>query len=162
MAKYTKRDDNKILKLRKEGKPLEEVAEAIEAFRQNETMHFAEELIDALHFFTELNKLVGKDADYFELDNIFKIEPEGLSLESLYTMNGMLSEKYGLLCNTLKNKPWKQSHISTDKIKFYELLKDSFEYFIYMLKESGFSKEEIYNVYFKKNKVNNFRIRSKY
>lgn len=140
---------------------MEEVAEAIEAFRKEETMHFAEELIDALHFFVELNILVDKREDFFEVYN-FTTNESGLSIESLYTMNGKLSEKYGLLCNTLKNKPWKNTHIPTDKKRFYELLKESFEYFIYMLHECGFNMEEIYNVYFKKHKVNNFRIRSNY
>lgn len=140
---------------------MEEIAEAIEAFRQGEDMHFSEELIDALHFLVELNILVDKKHDFFDYSYI-RINKDDIKLEGLYQIFGELAEKYGLLCNTLKNKPWKNTQIPTDKNKFYELLKESFEYFIFMLHECGLDMDKIYNIYFKKHKVNEFRIRSNY
>lgn len=64
--------------------------------------------------------------------------------------------------NTLKNKPWKQTEMLTD----VKLLKNnSIEGFLnlvcifYIL---GFDNKDIFEIYFKKNCVNLFRIRSKY
>jgi len=139
---------------------MEEIAEAIEAFRNEEELHFKEELIDALHFFVELNILVGKKYNYF--DKGYDIKGYGITLDELYSIYGRLGEKYGLLCNTLKNKPWKNTQMRTDKTLFNKLLKEAFEYFIYMLNRCGMDMEEIYNIYFKKHKVNQFRIRSNY
>ena len=140
---------------------MEEVAEAVEAFRHDEKFHFAEELIDALHFFVELNILVDKKHDFFDYYGITE-RTDNISLDELYNLYGRLAEKYGLLCNTLKNKPWKNTQVPTDKARFYELLKESFEYFIFMLHECGLDMDKIYDVYFKKHKVNEFRIRSNY
>ena len=39
----------------------EEVGEALDAYYQNDMVHFAEELIDGLHFLTELTILSGLD-----------------------------------------------------------------------------------------------------
>lgn len=141
---------------------MEEIAEAIEAFRQGERLHFVEELIDALHFFVELNILVDKKHDFFNYTCLKSASEKPITLAKLYMIYGKLGEKYGLLCNTLKNKPWKNTQISTDKAKFYKLLKESFEYFMFMLYESGFDLDSVHQVYFKKHKVNEFRIRSNY
>jgi hypothetical protein len=140
---------------------MEEIAEAIEGFRNNEMLHFKEELIDALHFFVELSLLTGKDYDYYDYKYNQKVD--NVSLNNLYQKTGMLTEKFGLLMNTLKNKPWKQSQVLTDVNKFNKLLKESFEYYIKYLHEcGGMNYIDIYNIYCKKNEVNNFRISTNY
>jgi hypothetical protein len=142
---------------------LEEIAEAVEAYREENMNHFYEELIDALHFFTELNLLVGRGHDFFEnINELAKDDAKFTDVKELYMAFGILAEKYGLLMNCLKNKPWKQSQVQTDKNKFYSLLKESFETFIMFLVAAGLKPDDIYNYYFRKSEVNQFRIRSKY
>lgn len=64
--------------------------------------------------------------------------------------------------NTLKNKPWKQSQMMTDTQQYeVQMLKATlamFKFFYF----TGFTAESLYLIYFKKNKVNQFRIKSKY
>lgn len=64
--------------------------------------------------------------------------------------------------NTLKNKPWKQTEMMTDEQLYEQHTKNAtialFRFFAF----AGFTKESIYTIYFKKNKVNQFRIQSKY
>jgi hypothetical protein len=64
--------------------------------------------------------------------------------------------------NTLKNKPWKQSHMITDLEQYETSMKKAtyalFTFFYF----AGFDKQALYHIYFKKNKVNQFRIKSKY
>lgn len=64
--------------------------------------------------------------------------------------------------NTLKNKPWKQSHMLTDLGQYETALKKAaysmFTFFYF----AGFTKESLFHIYYKKNKVNQFRIQSKY
>lgn len=64
--------------------------------------------------------------------------------------------------NTLKNKPWKQTEMMTDE-KLYEseMKKATFALFKFLY-FCGFTKESIFVIYYKKNKVNAFRIRSRY
>jgi len=64
--------------------------------------------------------------------------------------------------NTLKNKPWKQTGMMTDLNQYEDALANCtfsmFKFFAFC----GFTAESIYTIYFKKNKVNQFRIESKY
>ena len=139
---------------------MEEVAEAIEGYRKGEMEHFREELIDALHFFVELNILVGKDWDFVRYHK-YK-QREKINLQTLYYNTGILTEKYGLLMNTLKSKPWKQTQVPTDQAKFYTLLQEAFMFFIKFLHSCGLGYDDIFNYYNRKADVNSFRIRSQY
>ena len=64
--------------------------------------------------------------------------------------------------NTLKNKPWKQTEMMTDFKQYEDYMRKAtlalFKFFYF----AGFTKESIYVIYFKKNLVNQFRIKSKY
>lgn len=64
--------------------------------------------------------------------------------------------------NCLKNKPWKQTGQLTDEITYQGLLVESFiklcAYFGYL----GLSSKTLFEIYFKKNCINQFRIKSKY
>jgi len=144
----------------------EELTEAIEArvesnaqaevgedgLRDEAYLHFQEELIDALHFLTELTIIAGYDETiipvFFEIN-----ENEDWHLVVYYL---------GLMCNCLKNKPWKQTQMLTDREKFENYLKNTWEAMIFTMRKSGMDLEAIYQMYFKKNMVNRFRQRSKY
>lgn len=64
--------------------------------------------------------------------------------------------------NTLKNKPWKQTEMMTDVIQYEEYMKRTTLSLFKFLYFTGFTKESLYLIYYKKNKVNQFRIKSKY
>jgi hypothetical protein len=64
--------------------------------------------------------------------------------------------------NCLKNKPWKTTHVPTDKTHYYEELADAFHFFIRLCIYSGLDAEKLYRLYFKKSEVNKFRQESNY
>lgn len=65
--------------------------------------------------------------------------------------------------NYLKNKPWKQSQMMTNELAFQEELVKAFIKLIGYFYTLGLTdKEDIYILYFKKQRVNKFRINSKY
>ena len=122
--------------------------------------HFKEELIDALHFLVELCILSGiswKDVGN-ELETIPRIHINGHGGNPIYYPIEELSRAM----NCLKNKPWKQTHILTDEKKYKTHVIRTFHIFVNILRGSGMTFENIYEVYFKKNEVNSFRQRSKY
>lgn len=64
--------------------------------------------------------------------------------------------------NCLKNKPWKQSQMMTDESKYQEELVKGFLVMMGLFYNMGISVDTLYFLYFKKNMVNQFRIRSNY
>jgi predicted HAD superfamily Cof-like phosphohydrolase len=73
-----------------------------------------------------------------------------------------ITEELGEAMNCLKNKPWKQTQMETDIAHYQEELADAFHFFIELCILSGIDAIGLYNLYFRKNKVNQFRQRSKY
>lgn len=67
-----------------------------------------------------------------------------------------------ILRNTLKNKPWKQTHMMTDVNLYESCMSNAFTAIFKFFYFAGFTKESLYEIYYKKNKVNQFRIKSKY
>lgn len=151
----------------------EELGEALDARANSD--HYQEELIDGLHFLTELTVLAGKDYDtilpegiptYYEdhlrdlVENAKRnILGYGRDLDSWVTQ---FIEQLAMMCNCLKNKPWKQSMMKTDQEAFYNRLTNVWVYYITILVVSGMGAEDIANVYLKKSQVNQFRQRSNY
>lgn len=144
----------------------EELAEAIEAYELGDFDHFQEELADALHFLVEFCIYAGVDPKMIlrgatlqeRMDELTKHENyRGVSGQAFQVVIGL-----GLACNCLKNKPWKQSHVKTDLIKFQGLTTASFNAFLVLAKRAMMDAEKLYNFYFRKNKVNQFRQRSNY
>lgn len=150
----------------------EEVGEALESFvYEHNELHFKEELIDGLHFLTELTILSGlNETEIIEGE-------EGKYLETLVndwedvwkysspTIDTLVTKficHLGMMCNCLKNKPWKQSHMRTDKNNFYDLLKKVWKDYIALLVYSNMDAEAITEIYLKKSQVNKFRQRSNY
>ena len=151
----------------------EELGEALDAKATKD--HYQEELIDGLHFLTELTILAGKD--------YHNILPEGTALyhndrledlvenaKECISRNGdnlnywvsKFIENLGMMCNCLKNKPWKQSMMKTDQNALYGRLAEVWVLYITILVVSGMTAQDIADTYLKKSQVNKFRIRSAY
>lgn len=123
-------------------------------------VHQIEELIDALHFLVELVLLVGKDWKWAreQLDREDKL-PSISSAEGAYWQ---VSYYLGMIGNTLKNKPWKQTEMPTDEEKFFLNLGNSFRALFNCLAYVGADEKTAYNYYCRKHQVNQFRQRSAY
>lgn len=156
----------------------EEVGEALDAlYGDNDVEHFNEELVDGLHFLTELTILAGFEAEDVAAMVVKSGEYDGDCLDRicqyahireqigtswLCWATTTLIRKLGMMCNTLKNKPWKQSHMKTDKEAFKEKLGEVWEIYIHILTNSLGNSDTIADVYLKKSQVNKFRQRSNY
>lgn len=144
----------------------EEVGEALDAITnesgESALLHFHEELVDGLHFLTEMTILTGYDLpEYTTLKDLIE---EG-SYRDSYTLNDLVSDHVmylGMMCNCLKNKPWKQSMMKTNKENFYKHLKLVWSNYVAILTSQDLTEEEITDLYLRKSQVNQFRQRSNY
>jgi len=154
----------------------EEIAEALSALLDetddSKVIHSQEEIADALHFLLEFTVLSGAEPylvlmmgpDDDLLDALFygasdQIADKGVAI---ITESAETIRQLGMVCHTLKNKPWKQTHMLTDKIEFYSRLIQTLQQFCRMSYAFGMGPEELFQMYFRKAKVNEFRQRSKY
>lgn len=62
----------------------------------------------------------------------------------------------------MRNKPWKQTHVVTDVEHMKEEIADALHFFVELCLLLGMSAEDLYTYYMKKNKVNDWRIETKY
>ena len=151
----------------------EELGEALDANANKD--HYQEELIDGLHFLTELTILAGKDYntilpinpvyDEDHLRDLVENANEVITRKLNDTLDFWVSrfiEQLAMMCNCLKNKPWKQSMMKTDREAFYNRLTNVWVCYITILVVSGMNAEDIAGTYLKKSQVNKFRIRSAY
>ena len=144
----------------------EEVGESLDAITnesgESALLHFHEELVDGLHFLTEMTILTGYDLpEYTTLKDLIE---EG-SYRNCYTLNDLVSDHVmylGMMCNCLKNKPWKQSMMKTNKENFYKHLKLVWSNYVAILTSQDLTEEEITDLYLRKSQVNQFRQRSNY
>lgn len=171
----------------------EELGEALDAKMQDDLPHFKEELIDGLHFLTELsilsgigvNNIIKNGVDYWEeregnnwasgalwdsvVGKAYDDKLKGLILLAGYLYDDFYLEErissfimhIGMTCNCLKNKPWKQSNMITDKEAFYKSLGATWISYISILMIT-MDAEEICDTYLRKSQVNKFRQRSNY
>lgn len=162
----------------------EELGEALDAI--NDVEHFEEELVDGLHFLTEMTILAGqtpKDivSNSLEAFNINKnedlyerITSSGDCLCSLYVIAvevydcldfdarvSKFIENLGMTCNCLKNKPWKQSNMITDRAMYFKRLSMAWVSYLSVM-EFTMGIDNITDTYLKKSQVNKFRQRSNY
>lgn len=151
----------------------EELGEALDAKATKD--HYQEELIDGLHFLTELTILAGRDyhnilpegtALYHNdrLEDLVENAKECISRkgDNLNYWVSKFIENLGMMCNCLKNKPWKQSMMKTDQNAFYGRLAEVWVLYITLLVVSGMDADSIAITYLKKSQVNQFRQRSNY
>lgn len=115
-----------------------------------------QELIDKYHLI-EMRRgaLVVNDVDFGDIDHRYV---QWRIKDLAYRCVEELSEA----TNELKNKPWKQSEVPTDKIHFYEELIDALHFFIELCITAGMSAEDVARVYHRKLAVNKFRQESNY
>ena len=165
----------------------EELYEATESLsrKEHDQVHFLEEMIDAVHFFIELNLFCGfsaKDVAEFygwkEGDKLEYIQSLADKLNQMtdgpmgkgdknYPIPALIystiGQPIGDAMNKLKNKPWKQTHMVTDKDAFKGHLLSAWIGFIRVLHNAyDLSAKDIFTLYFKKSEVNKFRIKSQY
>ena len=132
---------------------VEEIAEAMEAFSKGELEHYQEELIDALIFYMNLFCLLES------CPSPLKKEGEGIpEPQEFMTVIVLL----GLSANHLKNKPWKQSEMKTDQRNYLNKVHMSFVHFQNILLKVFGEDQKIFEIFFKKQKVNEFRTESNY
>lgn len=140
----------------------EEIGEALDALYneggESGLLHFHEELIDGLHFLTEMTILTGFDICQFTLDHFIQLAKKS-PLNELITA---FVQQLGMMCNCLKNKPWKQTMMKTNRENFYNHLVSVWEVYISILVSQGLKEENICDIYFRKSQVNKFRQRSNY
>lgn len=141
----------------------EEIGEALDALNNEEgesaLLHFHEELIDGLHFLTEMTILTGYELEEKTTLKELVDKSNKLDLKDLILNHVMY---LGMMCNCLKNKPWKQSMMKTNKDNFYNHLELVWKNYISILTSQGFNEEDILDIYFRKSQVNQFRQRSNY
>ena len=142
-----------------------------------EVPHFREELIDALHFLVEASMFVGLAAndiiavsrgsnfDYPEgrLDLLLQpTKPGPFWVHDLYEAAFTFTMHLALAANCLKNKPWKSTPQLTDVKAFRAHLVDAWHRFGALLHAAGLTSRTVFDFYFKKSEVNQFRQRSNY
>lgn len=152
---------------------VEEIGESLEAEEfsketnnvkelENQKIHIIEELVDGLHFITELCILSGLNyVDFYQVNILLlhkDIDTDYYSYEK-YITNFIKS--LGISMNHLKNKPWKQSMKETDKKSYLNSIINCYIDYLKLLL-SKMPPLTILNLYFKKSEVNSFRIRSNY
>lgn len=151
----------------------EELCEGMELYEKRNQpdigVLFYEELADALHFYVELFLLLGVDWD--KLKQLLNINDPGVwyfnvqanvrrrSLGQKAFHNNVMQCIYymGLAGNCLKNKPWKQTQMLTDKSKLFRLLCVGFAELIGVIAGLNKSLDDLYVIYMKKAAVNAFR-----
>lgn len=145
---------------------VEELGEAYEAFLNHDLPNTKEELADALHFLTEVL--------------IFTASREALSIA--YDSNNMfedMANRYpqpqniehwlwdvtyhlNIARNNLRNKRWKQTQVLAQKEAFQVNLLKGLEALIGGFVLLDMSEQDILTMYYRKNQINHFRIKSKY
>lgn len=153
---------------------MEELGEALDA--KSHTDHYQEELIDGLHFLTELTILAGRDYDTIipkDIPMFHEDHLEDLYETALTRINGpvytdinywvaQFVEQLAMMCNCLKNKPWKQSMMKTDREAFHGRLTNVWVCYMAILAMAGMRPTDIADTYLRKSQVNQFRQRSNY
>jgi hypothetical protein len=150
----------------------EEIQKSIE----DNMLHFQEELVDSLHFFTEFTILCGispleiwqlisnnEELEYKE-DLLINIFSEAAN-KGHYPLDAAMAKfitDLGLCCNCLKNKAWKQSSMLTDIPKFKQCVANAWVSFMILMKAGQLNPDTITDLYLKKSQVNFFRQRSQY
>jgi hypothetical protein len=155
----------------------EELGESYQASVESEdVIHQIEELADALHFFVEFCIIAGVEPS--ELKSVEEVVEETVAVLNQVGPRLKPQDVYwgtvyhlGLIGNTFKNKPWKKTQMKTDLGEFKKHTVNAYEALIscftkvhwdHDVTDPKIITQEIYDFYFKKNAVNQFRQRSNY
>lgn len=145
---------------------IEELTEASIAIPEPEE-HFWEEIGDALNFFLSAYLMLNIDFDRFRSpsDFLYKGGRHKLKINDLKDFSLAaypVIENVGALCNLLKNRPWAMSNYLVSIYDFdirLEILWNSFWAF---LGNMCLSERDVFEMFWKKYKVNQHRIESGY
>jgi hypothetical protein len=150
----------------------EELGEALEALLLHPgTEHMEEEISDSLHFLTEFSIMVnyrpeGTLEEFYNIANqTHQLGATAFKQKNFASMAyrvGYFTMRLAIVCNTLKNKPWKQTQMITDKTYFFESLRLTWIAFMQLCSVAGITPDKLYDLYFRKMQVNLFRQESKY
>lgn len=127
--------------------------------------HVFEELADAVHFLAEASIVAGADMGriigfWEDLDATPVMEDDQDETHDqmfVYAWAMRLVRAMGLAGNCLKNKPWKSTQMPTDKAKFDKALLQCWYEMASLWKFFRATREDMYQLYFKKSVVNTFR-----
>ncbi len=125
--------------------------------------HFWEEIGDSLNFFLSAYIMAFDDLNKFpipELGNGNKHKP--VSLDEFSLKAYPVIEKVGFLCNLLKNRPWAQSNYLVSLLDFQERSEDLWLSFWKFMKDLDLSPEDVFELFYRKYMVNQFRISTGY
>ena len=167
----------------------EELTEATEALSIHPGLpqHWLEELSDAYHFLIELTLISGLDTQWLYDGIIKRTNHEETQFNEICGLTNCLEicsvwiapgnfqeyttprqyvyeviQELGNAMNCLKQKPWKQTHIITDKEKFKKHMLLTHINFFRLINLTKLTADEWYRMYYKKSEVNKFRQRSNY
>lgn len=153
----------------------EELGETIHEIKvqNNEiTEEVKEEIVDCLHFLTEMTIAVGVEphelmnTQEYHLDNLHTLADKGQRLamthESIYETISQFISSLAMTINTLKNKAWKQTMKETDQELFYKRLKETWVLFFAISTSANLSDADIYHKYVFKNNKNKQRQQDNY
>lgn len=119
--------------------------------------------IDLLEKYKITHDEKGIDLRYLTMSS--SITTSGVSIDYPGVLWG-ITYVLNLARNCLKNKPWKQSGVITDENNFRSMIIEAFVAMMVLFRNMLRGKPEWYDdlywLYFKKNQVNHFRIKSKY
>lgn len=128
--------------------------------------HVLEELSDTLHFMVEASTYANFDAHVLDTQSIWGgVVSRSYPPLNKFTLRTACADyvfELGLAANCLKNKPWKQSQMVTDRDAFNARLEGAWANLLIIFALFGMSIDEVYVLYAKKNIVNQFRQRSNY
>lgn len=143
----------------------EELGEALDALREGDMDHYKEELVDGLHFLTELSILAGANPTGIgkTVDIISTIDNQKVSLNNNLSLAIVdFVREAGMAANCFKNKPWKQTQMKTDQDHFFKQLELTWEAYCHILSFAFKDGQEVTDTYLRKSQVNKFRQRTYY
>lgn len=149
---------------------VEELAESYEAYLNGDWANTREELADALHFFMEILIYTVPSSNFKQ---VLEIAPNQDTFDVLLhrdqpRVNGLVQWYWyvtyhlNIARNNLRNKRWKQTQVLAQKAEFIVNLAKAFHTLIFGFKLMGMDSTDIYEIYYLKNRVNHFRIKSRY
>lgn len=150
---------------------VEELAEGFESFLLGNMDNTFEELADALHFLTEAIVLSGiKFGEWYDPIKV-NVTPNTSIGELVSSINRNdtvathlwdVTYECNIARNALRNKPWKQTQMLYNKVEFENHMTNAVASLFRVFNLFGFTPETVWREYVKKNKVNLFRINSRY
>lgn len=129
--------------------------------------HFYEEVIDATHFFVEASVYLrispaSCGALLVEAHQFMEKHQLARTADNVHTAIHHFIMAMGLAANCLKNKPWKSTHMQTDISNFQSKMTYAWHSFCMVLAMIDIDHTKLYQLYFKKNAVNQFRQKTNY